>query len=182
MSAVKKYLTAINTMMSPNKFRNKEWYYNGIYDFILREGKQYKSQKLTEDEKEKVMGLIDSFTYLFGEPKSKQCYYNSQMAAMTDSSFHYVEGYALASMGLPLAHAFLVINDKVVDLTWKHKDTNELIAGEHSLEYWGIPIHIDDIKKACFDTSMSQSHLEGWWNKGALYREKFKHGEPYYAK
>tara|TARA_R110001606_G_scaffold281831_1_gene430459 strand:- start:1118 stop:1672 length:555 start_codon:yes stop_codon:yes gene_type:complete len=184
MSEVKKYLKTLDRLTSSKKTSShkNDWYYNGIWDFLLREGDVYDSQELTKEESEKVSELIDRFTFLFGEPKPKQCYYNSQMAATMNDEFTYVEGYALCSLGLPLPHAFLVINNKVVDLTWRNDNTNDIIKGKHSLEYLGVPFHIKDIRQACIDTSMAQSHLECYWNKGALFKKKFIKGEPYYVK
>ena len=184
MSYVKKHLQDLEGLMSRQKKtdRKPKWYYDGVIDFLLREGSAYKSQELTKEESDKVLKLVSSFTAAYGEPKPKQCYYNSQMAAMSNDDFTYVEGYALCDLGLPLPHAFLIINDKVVDLTWRNAITNDVIRGNHELEYFGVPFHTEDLRKACFDTLMAQSHLECYWNEGALFKSKFIKGEPYYAK
>ena len=116
---VKAYIKSCNELFKGNK-ANESLYYHGIYDFLLREGRQFKSEKLNISEKNAVMKLFKDFKRSHGVPKYKQCFYNAQIALFNDPNrlFHYSEGYAIdPKIGIPLHHGFLTINNKVVDIT-----------------------------------------------------------------
>jgi hypothetical protein len=85
----------------------------------------------------------------------------------------------MSSVGLPMAHGFLTINEKVVDLTWRNEE-GEFFVGETAVEYFGVRFDTQDILQAMLDTEMAQSHIECYWNKGLLFRQKFNDDKQYY--
>ena len=92
-------------------------------------------------------GALDNYIHVKHlKPKIKQCYYNSQMLALQNPRILYYEGFANSKvLSLPLEHAFNVIDNKVVDVTWKD--------GKH---YFGIYIPTDFIRKNIFKTGEAQ--------------------------
>jgi hypothetical protein len=179
-SQVKQYISSINSLYKGNA-RSKDLFYNGQYDFLLREGRLFKSEKLTKEEQSAVDSLFKRFIDSHGTPEYKQCFYNAQIALHfdCDNVFRYSEGYAMSSVGLPMAHGFLTINEKVVDLTWRNEE-GEFFVGETAVEYFGVRFDTQDILQAMLDTEMAQSHIECYWNKGLLFRQKFNDDKQYY--
>jgi len=54
-------------------------------------------------------------------PKSKECFYNAQMYRLTCEHGEYFEGYCYDSL-IPVHHAWIVIDGKVVDFTLEARD------------------------------------------------------------
>ena len=174
---VKKYLDSCFKAFDHPSAKN-DWYYSNVYDFLLKEGSYFDSKTLNKDELYQVEEMIYKFIKAHGKPKKKQCYYNSQMVALMNDSFQYIEGVCLSDVGLPIQHGFLLLNNKVIDLTWTN-DKEEYVIGEHSREYYGIPFLITDVRRACLKTLMWNSHLEPYWNNGLLFKNKFVKNKPY---
>ena len=121
--ALKNYLTQITAMMAqvrkPDPTR-----YAGIQDYVLNEGALYRSEALDEEELAIVMAaakLADERDGWGFEPK--QCFSNAARLVFADESLElvYCEGVAQGSV-MPVDHAWVTINDKVVDLTWRTLD------------------------------------------------------------
>ena len=55
------------------------------------------------------------------KPKSKECFYNAQMFLLTCEKGEYFEGYCYDSL-IPVHHAWIVIDGKVVDFTLESRD------------------------------------------------------------
>lgn len=86
-------------------------------DFVLKRGTRFASAPLTEDE----LAIVRRAVGLFGKRcKPKECFANAtQVVAYDfDHELDYTEGYALGMACIPVHHAWLTINGKVVDLTW----------------------------------------------------------------
>jgi len=163
--------------------RKTGYYYNSFYDFLDKEGQYFLSEKLTSQEEKSVNELVERFTFHYGFPKFRQCFYNSQLLLILDRSnqFVYCEGYAISKiLGFPVLHGFLTINNKVVDITWKDSEGNFCI-GDKSESYFGVKFNSEDIKQAICDTGMAQSHLENWWNKNGIFKKKFNQKNRYYG-
>ena len=66
--------------------------------------------------------------------EAKQCYPNGQELVRRDKTgtLVYHEGYAMSAMGIAIAHGWVTINNKVVDVTWG--------PGNFGTEYFGVPI------------------------------------------
>jgi len=77
------------------------------------------------------------------KPKSKQCYYNSQLLALEASEdIQYIEGYAFDGL-LPLEHAWCVSDGKVIDVTWEVTDRKNKENHDQTCIYYGIEIPMD---------------------------------------
>ncbi len=72
------------------------------------------------------------------KPKSKQCYYNSQLLAL-EENIQYIEGYAFDGL-LPLEHAWCVSDGKVIDVTWEVTDRKNKENHDQTCIYYGIEI------------------------------------------
>lgn len=184
MSQVRKYLNEMNKIYGrySNMYKSSNSFvYNGVFDFLIREGRVFKSEKLNQTEKQATEKLIEAFISCNGHPMYKKCFYNAQMALFHDKEniFRYSEGYAMSSVGLPLLHAFLTINDKVVDFTWKHSN-GDYCVGDKAGEYFGVKFNTVDVRNVIHHTKTAQSHLDCYWNKGLLFRQKFNDSIPYY--
>src|SRR6266849_9627573 len=81
----------------------KQFHYQGISDFILREGQFFDPRPLP--------ARIDFW-------EMRHCYKNAFWTALQEG-FAYVEGYASSSLGLPMLHAWNLDSEGfVVDRTW----------------------------------------------------------------
>lgn len=181
MNAAKEYIEGVSKLMGGNR---REWFYNSVFDFLLKEGIEFKSEALTEAEKTAVHNMLTDFTQMHGKPQYKQCFYNAQMARLEDGMniFEYAEGYAVdEKIGVPLHHGFLTINNKVVDITWRDDDGNFYI-GEKAGGYFGVQINKEDLRSIMIETGMVCPHLEAYQNGGEIFKQKFINGEQYLHK
>lgn len=88
--------------------------YPSINSFLRERGQAFTPAALDEEE----WKIVRRAVRMMGEiPQIKQCYYNSQLLAASDSTgtLHYVEG--LTWRVAPLQHAWCEIHGKVVDVT-----------------------------------------------------------------
>ncbi len=63
-------------------------------------------------------------------------------------------------------------------MTWTDEKEGYVI-GKHNREYYGISLLTDDIRTSCLKTVMAHSHLECYWNEGALLKKKYVRNKPY---
>lgn len=62
---------------------------------------------------------VDSTMYHGSKPRGGACFYNSQLLAIEYPTLvKYYEGVAISKLGIPLDHAFVVMDGKVHDPTW----------------------------------------------------------------
>ena len=93
----------------------------------------------------------------------RQCYYNSQMLALS-GKFEYYEGwYVTENINLPLEHGWNVLNGKVIDVTSHNRFNVD--------EYFGIKIPINYIRKMILKTGYSDGFL------GRYYYDEIKNAE-----
>lgn len=100
------------------------FHYLGGEDFVLDRGSPYISKALTAAEVRIVLAAIRNCpTKRF---QLGHCYHNAQMLAVYDPSeeLAYCEGWAISICGLPVLHAWLELNGKVVDMTWQTTSAN----------------------------------------------------------
>jgi hypothetical protein len=143
------FLRATKQMMSSNPHAVR------FYDLILSKGQLFKGRDLSNN-----FELIKKLPF---KPKVKECYYNSQMLALEgNGNIKYFEGYAFDDL-LPVEHAWCIIDNKVVDLTWEVKD--KMFKKDYSKEtvYFGIEIPIAFIRKHILKTGMSEALLWQIW-------------------
>lgn len=115
------YLVQIAAMMHRSR-PNAEGYVS-IQDFVFDRGVQIKSEPLTEAELATLMRAVETAA-MDGEGfEQKQCFANAARIVLADPSFEleYWEGIAQGSV-IPCPHAWVCINGKVVDLTWRLRE------------------------------------------------------------
>ena len=141
-----------------NKFGRKD-----PASYVYRNGKSFTSQELTAAEQKYVQRLS------IGNYPIKQCYRNSQTVALKASIeseivLRYVEGFVDAGIGLPLAHAWLSVNGKVVDLTLRvNNEAYKRVYGiiPSNYEYYGV--EMDPAECAhCFKHGKYISLIDDW--------------------
>ncbi len=98
---------------------------------LLEHGHVYEPSMLTPDEHQVLdcqAALLD--TTLDGFPP-KQCFSNSQQLATAgpDGPLTYCEGYCYPRGGIPVHHAWVSLNGKVIDVTLRDRGTGEPILG-----------------------------------------------------
>jgi hypothetical protein len=116
------------------------------YKWILKNGKLFTEK-------------IDSkkFNKIF-KKRFKGCYYNAQMLALDNKELKYYEGWGISEgIGFPLDHGFNVAGGKVVDISWPD-----------GIEYFGIEIPLDFIRKEMLRTETAGTILFQWWMKNKI--------------
>jgi len=156
--------------------------YHGTEDYLLDRGRAFKSAPLTDEERTVLFKAIDSLRRRF---QLGACFYNAQTVLAFDDAraLVYCEGYACGPAGMPVLHAWLTINDKVVDLTWRTEKPNhrgrlrDRILGEvpEGWVYFGVQIPRDTVVIRLIETGMSASFLEDWKGGYPLFREERIH-------
>ena len=143
------HLAKERDLMSGQIKNPSQFYYQGMPDFILREGQFFESRPLPA-----------GTDYL----EIRRCYKNAFQTAV-EESFVYVEGYALsASHNLPLLHAWnLDAEGFVVDRTWN----------PHGRVYFGVlfPLAVVPIKRGKHYPVIDD------WEHGYPILRKAWHGE-----
>lgn len=150
-------------------FRHDDFYYKNIYDFVLMEGKMYKSEHLTKEENKYTMKRIKSVN---GKFEQHQCFYNSGRLSIGDLSekIKYVEGFIFKKdLNVPILHAWNEINGKVIDLTVINK-YGEFTLGsyEDDIAYCGTVFPTAYIRKI-FLSKSSRSILSDIANPNKLW-------------
>ena len=94
------------------------WGYSCIEDYVLDRGVAPKSEALTPEEDAILWAAVDA---VGGRFQQKQCYYNAQLLCLRDpsESLEYREGIAQGNAVIPVQHAWVEINGKAIDLTWR---------------------------------------------------------------
>ena len=95
--------------------------YPFVETYVLEQGKQFESAELTAVEK-KWVKQIDLRSH-----KKQECFRNAQLTAtfalsMDGVEVRYVEGFVQPAIPIPVLHAWISINGKVVDTTLKPDD------------------------------------------------------------
>jgi len=96
--------------------------YGYIDDYVLDRGVVPTSAPLTDPELQALQGAADLVGDAF---EVQQCFANAGRLIMHDTAkvLTYHEGYAMrAGLGIPVLHAWVQINGKVIDLTWRRAD------------------------------------------------------------
>lgn len=147
-------------------------------DYVLDRGTVLASAPLTDDELITLLRAIDLTRMRF---QYKQCFYNSQMVAAHDPTrtLCYCEGYAIGR-SIQCHHAWLTINGKVVDLTWRTPKPNhkgrlrDRIFGvwpEH-WQYIGIEFDTIAVLERMFGTGEVGSFIDDWKNGHPLLQQE----------
>lgn len=97
------------------------WTYAGAEDYVLDRGRLFDSSTpLTEAEATVLQAAAHGREFPI-----RECYSNAQKLAMHDQSglLTYCEGFATGTASFVAQHAWVSINDKVIDLTWRQTPT-----------------------------------------------------------
>lgn len=109
--------------------------------FLLKHGRVFEPSHLIADEErvlERQVALLD--TTLDAFPR-KQCFSNSQQLVTPgpDDALTYCEGYYYLRGGIPVHHAWVSLNGKVIDVTLRDRATGEPILGSFAeRHYFGV--------------------------------------------
>lgn len=165
-------------IMNPPKGYN----YLGAEDYLLDRGHEYLSAPLTAEERKQVFAAVDNWGKRF---KLGECFYNAQVLLFYDQAetLTYCEGYACGPAGMPVLHAWLAINGKVVDLTWRTEEPNhrgrlpDRIIGviPEGWVYFGFDVPRRTVIERLIDTEMSASFLEDWKAGYPLFKQERIH-------
>lgn len=139
--------------------------YSSLEDYALKNGKLYHSQPLTSDELNIVLNAVGRRKFMI-----KQCFYNSMSLASMFKDLIYTEGYCFSiKVPLPIFHAWVTINNKVVDVTLRcHNKKGKLgyaTLGEFDEEsnaYFGIAFSQGDVLKFMLETECYGSMINDW--------------------
>ena len=169
-----------------NPAPNPERYFN-VADFVLDRGKVYPSQALTELEMHHVLTSARIAEMNYGPFEAKQCFNNAARLVMHDPSDQlvYCEGQAFGSV-LATAHAWVVLNGKVVDLTWQvwedqgeapylpegHRYRDNIIGlfGDNRA-YLGVEIPKADLFAHRRSESSCASVIDNWYDEWPLLQQ-----------
>ena len=164
------YIQSSYDMFYKNRELPKGYVYKGQYDFILQHGKFYIPQALTKEENTIVNNAIKNLGFT---PQPKQCFYNAQMLALADTTkqLKYCEGFG--NVVIPCNHAWCVINDKVIDVTWRDKNKNNYF-GMFENSYFGFVLSNETIFDKQLQTGFAVSFLDDFNNKYELLKKPFK--------
>jgi len=177
-----------------NAFRDKLKSYgrsprDNMYKLIGETGIDYHSTKLTSTERKFIEEVVQ-FSGL--ECEARMCYHNSQFFLYNALSLlprypgievTYIEGYITYTyLPLPIAHGWLLINDKVVDLTITQEeyDTNideleDRVIGRipEDMIYLGIPIMSEDVVELIESKSETHTILDDFRSSTRHIRQKY---------
>ncbi len=183
---LREFLKAILEMKRRIQNPPRGYNYHGAEDYLLDRGHKYPSQSLTADERTQLFAAVDSCGHRF---QLKECFYNAQVLLTydTDEVMTYCEGYACGPAGMPVLHAWLAINGKVVDLTWRTEDSNhrgrlpDRIIGDipKGWVYFGFEVSRQTVIERLLDTEESASFLEDWKQGYPLFRQERIHPVEY---
>jgi len=173
LKMLQSYMSAMVEMRGAKK--PKGWRFNSVEELLLKHGQTFSNDPYTSDEEEVILRLAATL----GPCHEKECYLTALRGAleadMTSMEIHYAEGLAMAKgLPLPINHAFLVLNNKPVDLTWRrdysvghgYRSAKRLLErAKENLEddvYIGIKIPTDHIRRQAFDTGQAAPILDDW--------------------
>jgi hypothetical protein len=170
-----KHLAAFSQMRKPSGFN-----YGGTEDYILDRGvDQTLSEPLTDEELDTLYFVLNSS----GRFMQKQCFYNAQMVVLYHPEFRYVEGYAQGRAIIPVHHAWLTLNGKLIDLTWRTDKSNhkgrlrDRIFGAipEGWQYRGIPFDAEQIRKRIGESGEARAVIGDWQRGHPLFKQERLH-------
>jgi hypothetical protein len=171
------YLTSLASVQSALR-RPDGFNYISVEDYILDRGvDQAHSGPLTEDERVSLFRTIDRSGLRFMQ---KKCFHNAQLLAVEDPTLQYVEGFAQSRFG-PVHHAWLLLNGKLLDLTWRTPKANhrgrlaDRILGviPEGWCYRGVSFGADEIRERIGEAGETRAFI-GDYTRGfpLLHRER----------
>ena len=153
--------------------------YSSPSEYYLKNGSEFESQSLTSDEKEYLKLLP------IAECLKKMCYQNAQRLLLffpprgdkKKMQLQYIEGYATNGI-LPVQHAWLSLNGKVVDPTFGPLDSlfrrKHRILGEFppNFKYFGVVVSESHIREFIFNHQIWSSIVDDFMCNYPLLTKK----------
>lgn len=162
----------------------KGWNYSSMYEYVFKRGRAFESAPLTYKEWQTVRELVEW-------TEMKQCFFNCQRTIFTinpawgvggdKSPFEYVEGYVIGDVALPIHHAWLSLNGKVVDPTlrrhrgcFRRRTFPDRTMGifPEGWEYYGVSIPFDKVKACIVSNKAWHTVIDDWMHDFPLLKEK----------
>jgi hypothetical protein len=162
---LRKYLEAHVTAIKHFGRENPKLEYQGIQDFILREGRDY-----TEFS-------ADNFNGRYRQGIPRYCFHNAYLAAVRSRErLRYVEGYALGSI-IPVHHAWNIDPDgRIVDVTWvgtgDNNNADAFFVPTPGRAYRGVVFPVEYVREIRNSTS-GACVLDNWEQNYPLLRQKW---------
>lgn len=98
--------------------------YTSIPDYLLDRGRMFDESEPLTDEQFEYLAMIAEECDIPFEPKA--CFLNSMVLSIIDCDFEdritYCEGFCSGRAGLPFPHAWVLLDDRVVDLTYSTRE------------------------------------------------------------
>lgn len=148
IEGVKGYLEAVS-MMRKQCYTHPDLKFSSIEDFVLTHGKSF-PEKMSKPKWVKQGVIKECFSNCFKE------------VCKNPSKLIYCEGYATGV--IPVHHAWLVYDNKVIDPTWHGRD----IIQDHT-EYFGIPFRYEYVLKVALESGY-YGILDNWSQNFPLLR------------
>jgi len=151
--------------------------YFGTEDYVFDRGvDQTLSLPLTEDEHESLFRTISSGHRFM----QKQCFHNAQLLALENPDLQYVEGYAQGNAIIPVHHAWLSLNGKLIDLTWRtdkpnHKGrlSNRILGAiPDGWCYRGVSFDTDLIRERIIDSGETRALIGDYTRGFPLFQQE----------
>jgi hypothetical protein len=175
---LRRYLVEITKFKARLRLTPEGFNYSGGEDFVLDRGVPLDSEPLTDKERDLVLGAARRYGHRF---QQGYCFHNAQMLVLHDhtGTLQYCEGYALGTVPLALLHGWVLINDKVVDLTWRTvsrrgKGTfRDRVLGvlPPGFAYYGVRFSRESIDIRVTRMGATASILDDLTNEFAIFRE-----------
>ena len=179
MNALRRYLVETTRFKQQLGLVPKGFHYLGAEDYVLDRGTEHPSAPLTLAEWEILLAAVQASRvnrFRLGE-----CYYNSQMLVASDSTcqLNYCEGFAIGNVSLPVAHGWVTLNGKVIDLTWRTVSRRgsgrfrDRILGElpPDWSYYGVSFTAEMVIARIMRMKATASFLDDIYNGYPLFRE-----------
>ena len=161
--------------------------HNQLSRYVLENGSEIASEPLNEEQRSIVLNFANSFT-----PMPKECFYNAMFCCMVSlwdsdlvSRIKYCEGYVECKSPFPVHHAWITLDNKVVDLTLcttdysteqltsfmeegvglpRKEDLSDRVLGEipKTWQYFGVEFDAKEIAQSFVDRMKSFSVIDDW--------------------
>ncbi len=113
----------------------KGFSYLGGEDYVLDRGSRFRSEAFSNEEKTFLLNVLRHCP-LKRFPLG-HCFHNAQIVVASDKSntLQYCEGWAMGLTGLPTLHGWVLLEGKVLDLTWRVAQRARGFLGDR---VWGV--------------------------------------------
>lgn len=145
--------------------RNESFPYVCFEDYVLDRGTYFEPTGVSMA----AFAALDAALTRWGQkPQIKQCFHNCQMLAIADRSYRlrYCEGIASGAAGVPMLHAWLVVDGTVVDVTWPrpNEEDDAFIIGDipDGYAYCGVIYETDFIRRRIHENDATVSVIDDW--------------------